>query len=336
MKQFRISYPVSMVRALTELAEAPADQLVKVIAGGQDLLGEMKDHVVEPDYLINLTMIGAMRGLRARGGDGMVSVIGPMVTLATLVEDEGVREHLPMIAEAAASVGTPQIRNMGTVGGNLCQRPRCWYYRNEHTVCLKKGGSVCFAYAGRNKYNAILGGGPDYIVHPSDLAPALIAYDASVSIHPPEEDKQVARKMPLEDFFTLPSDGDVTKENVLARNDLLASLMIPDRAGWRATYLKARERGSFDFALSAVALALRMEGEGIAEARLVLGGVAPKPWRCRSAEELLVGRAIDEETCKLAGEEALRGARPLEENAYKIPMTKGLITKALRKLAREE
>ena len=336
MKQFRISYPVSMVRALTELAEAPEDQIVKVIAGGQDLLGEMKEHIVEPDYLINLTMIEAMRGLRARGGGGMVSVIGPMVTLSRLVEDEGIREHLPMIAEAASSVGTPQIRNVGTVGGNLCQRPRCWYYRNEHAVCLKKGGSVCFAFSGRNKYNAVLGGGPDYIVHPSDLAPALIAYDATISIHPKEEGAPGMKRMPLEEFFTLPSEGDVTKENVLARNELLASVMVPDRAGWRATYLKVHERGSFDFALSSVALALRMGGEEIAEARLVLGGVAPKPWRCRSTEELLVGRAIDDETCKLAGKDALRGARPLQENAYKIPMTKGLITKALRKLAGQE
>jgi len=332
MKAFSICYPISIGRTLEELAKVPAEKSVKLIAGGQDLLGEMKDHLAEPDLLVHLSMVKGLDSLRI-GGVNATAVVGSMVTLTTLAENEQVQELLPMLAEAAASVATPQIRNMGTVGGNLCQRPRCVYYRNPESVCLKKGGVGCFSRTGESKNNAILGGGPDYIVHPSDLAPALIAYDATVNIQPREGGRMGVVRMPLEDFFILPAEGDATKENVLGRNDMVTSVLVPDRRGWLGTYLKARERRSFDFALASVALALRMDGAKIAEARLVLGGVAPKPWRCPSTEALLVGRTIDDETCRLAGEDALRGAVPLRDNAYKIPMTQGLITKALRKLA---
>jgi xanthine dehydrogenase YagS FAD-binding subunit len=184
-----------------------------------------------------------------------------------------------------------------------------------------------------NKYNAILGGGPSYIVHPSDLAPALVSLDAYLKILRPAEQHVV----PLEDFFVLPGDGDPTRENVLAPNELIEGAFIPgsraSHAGWRSTYVKFRERDGFDFALSAVALRLRMDGDRIAEARLVLGGVAPIPWRCASTEELMVGRKIDDALCAEAGEDALAGAEPLEHNGYKIPLTKALIAKALRKLA---
>jgi xanthine dehydrogenase YagS FAD-binding subunit len=224
-----------------------------------------------------------------------------------------------------------QIRSVGTVGGNLCQRPRCWYYRHEHAVCIKKGGSECFAYGGQNKYNAILGGGPSYIVHPSDLAPALVALGASVDI----AGTRGTRSVELERFFTLPSEGSVLRENVLAGDEVVTAVRVPAPVGtgWRSTYLKFRERGSYDFALASVALALRMEGGTIAAARLVLGGVAPIPWRCEGAEKLLAGRKIDAETCAKAGAEALRGAEPLEYNAYKVPLAQGLVTKALQALA---
>ncbi|MEW6073506.1 MAG: xanthine dehydrogenase family protein subunit M [Planctomycetota bacterium] len=334
MKQFRMSYPTSVEQTLRVLAATPPAGDVRVIAGGQDLLGEMKDHLAEPDHLVNLARVEALRGLRwAASGE---LEIGAMTTLAAIAGDAGVRASLPLLAEAVESVATPQIRQQGTIGGNLCQRPRCWYYRHEKAPCFKKGGSECFAFTGMSKYNAILGGGPSYIVHPSDVAPALVASDATLTLRGPGDGAAAVRTLPVQEFFTLPFEADVTKENVLRPGEIVTAIGVPDRRGWRGTYLEVRERQSFDFALAAVALALRMEGERIAAARLVLGGVAPVPWRCAAAEALLAGRRVDDETCRLAGEEALRGAAPLDHNAYKVPMTKGLITKALRQLARLE
>jgi xanthine dehydrogenase YagS FAD-binding subunit len=265
-------------------------------------------------------------GIQA-GADG--ATFGALARLSQIEEHRGVRERFPMLAEAAGSVGSVQIRNQGTLGGNLCQRPRCWYYRHEQAVCIKKGGAECFSYAGLNKYNAILGGGPSYIVHPSDLAPALVACGAEATIR----GRKGERKVDLESFFTLPDEGSVLRENVLQSDEILTSVRVPGMAGWKGTYLKFRERGSYDFALSAVALALRMDGALIREARLVLGGVAPIPWRCQDAEKALVGRRNDAETAKIAGELALKGAETLRYNGYKVPLTQGLIVKALRRLA---
>ena len=331
MKAFDLLLPKTLDEAVAALpadAAFEARRKVKPLAGGQDLLTELKEHLEEPDALVDLKRVPGLGRLEPRPDGGLR--LGALVRLAEIEKEPWIQERFPMLAEAATSVASPQIREAGTLGGNLCQRPRCWYYRNEQTVCLKKGGTECLAYAGMNKYNAILGGGPSYIVHPSDVAPALVAYDAEVTLRGPDGE----RTMPLERFYTLPSEGDVTRETLLAPNEVLTSVSIPGgKQGWRATYLKVRERDAFDFALSAVALALRMDGSTIAEARLVLGGVAPRPWRCASTEALLVGRTIDDETARLAGEDALRGAEPLEHNEYKIPMTQGLLTKALRALS---
>lgn len=329
MKNFELQNPDSLEQAAGALAGpaswAEADALP--LAGGQDLLTELKEHLVEPERLVNLKGIPGLRGVGI-APSGEVR-IGALTTVAELARNEFLRERCPVLCEAAEGVASPQIRTLATVGGNLCQRPRCWYYRNEQTVCLKKGGTECFSYGGMSKYNAVLGGGPSYIVHPSDLAPALIALDATVRVQGAEE----ARAMPLQDFFTLPTEGDVTRENVLAPGELVTRVDVPARRGWRSTYLKFMEKDGFDFALSAVALALRMDGGRVAEARLCLGGVAPVPWRCRSTEELLVGRRLDAGTARMAAEDALRGAEPLDHNAYKIPLTQGLVRRALKKLA---
>jgi xanthine dehydrogenase YagS FAD-binding subunit len=328
MKDFELTFPANVDEAIELLPDggdwsrAPA----RLLAGGQDLLTEMKEHLVEPDQVVNLKRIPELAQIVPEGG-GLQ--LGALVTLSTLESNGAVLANYPVVAEAAASVASPQIRTMATLGGNLCQRPRCWYYRSEQAVCLKKGGDECFAYSGLNKYNAVLGGGPSYIVHPSDMAPALIACDATLHVHGPDGH----RDLPLGEFFTLPTQGDVTRENVLRPDEVLTTVMLPERSGWRSTYLKFREKGSFDFALSAVALALRMQGDVIQEARLVLGGVAPVPWQCKSTEELLAGKRIDAETIRAAQEDALRGAEPLEQNGYKIPLTQGLIHRALTKLA---
>jgi xanthine dehydrogenase YagS FAD-binding subunit len=329
MKNFEWIEPSSLDQAV-ELLPGPRDvkarDSVKVMAGGQDLLGELKDYLIAPDKLVSLRSIAGLDALDV-AADGAMK-LGALVTLAALEHEPRVRSACTMIAEAAGSVGSVQIRNQGTLGGNLCQRPRCWYYRHEQAVCIKKGGAECYSYGGLSKYNAILGGGPSYIVHPSDLAPALVAAGANASIR----GKKGERTLELERFFTLPSEGSVLRENVLAPDEIVTRVDVPAMSGWRSTYLKFRERSSYDFALAAVALALKLEGATIRGARLVLGGVAPIPWRCDKAEAALVGRKVDAETCKLAGELALAGAEPLKYNGYKVALTQGLITKALRRL----
>ena len=342
MKSFDMLMPKSLDEAVAALsaADSPgARRRVMVYAGGQDLLGEMKEHLEEPEALVNLKSVPELDRV-TRLPDGGLE-IGALVTLSTLEEDPWIRERFAMLAEAAESIASPQIRSAGTVGGNLCQRPRCWYYRNEATPCLKKGGEECFSFEGMSKYNAILGGGPSWIVHPSDLAPALVSYGASVTIEGPAG----VRTESLEEFYTLPSEGDVTRETTLLPDEILTRVTIPGSLELhpqtgprhldeqaRATFMKVRERGAFDFALSAVAVAVWRVGTDIRQPRVTLGGVAPTPWRARRAEQELIKRPLGEEAFRAAADAALFGAEPLEHNEYKIPMTKGLVIKALRKV----
>lgn len=327
MKHFKLVQPATFEAAVEQLPfNHEAERRPRVLAGGQDLLGELKDHLIETTALVDLKTVPGMDSLEVT--DAGVK-IGALVTVATLERSAELRERFPILAEAAEAVASPQIRTRATLGGNLCQRPRCWYYRNEHTVCLKKGGTECFSVDGRNKYSAIFGGGPSHIVHPSDLAPALVALDAVVTVR----GRAAEWTSPLADFFTLPTDGDVTRENLLATDEIVTGVEVPAHDGWRSTYVKFRERGTFDWALASVALALRVEGERIVEARLVLGGVAPTPWRCRSTEAMLEGRELSDETFRAAANDALAGAKPLRENGYKVPLAKGLIIRALRRLA---
>jgi xanthine dehydrogenase YagS FAD-binding subunit len=336
MKAFEYVRPATIDEALAVLPSGrdPAERArVRVIAGGQDLLTEMKEHLAEPEVLVDLKRIAGLDRIEV-GSDGSMS-IGAMCTLAALEAHPHVQQHFPLLSQAAGSVGSAQIRSVGTLSGNLCQRPRCWYYRNEHVSCLKKGGAECLAYSGLSKYNAILGGGPSYIVHPSDLAPALVALGAEVTL----QSSSQTRRLPLERFFTLPSEGPVAQENVLGPGELLVHVHVPalkaDAGTWRSAYYKVRERGSYDFALAALALALAFDGDGatIKAARMCLGGVAPIPWRADKAESLLLGRKVDAGTCQAAGEAALKGAKALAHNAYKIELTRGLIERGLEQLA---
>ena len=333
MERFELAVPTTLSEAI-ELLSAEWDEdggrQATPLAGGQDLLTVMKEGLETPDRLVHLRAIRDLRGIKETD-DGALE-IGAMVSVSE-VSVELSSGSTRALSEAAKSVGSPQIRNQATVGGNLCQRPRCWYFRNADAPCLKKGGVECFAYGGKNKYNAIFGGGPSYIVHPSDLAPALQMMDASVVAYSPTG----TRRIRMDEFYTLPADSDVTRETVLGADEVIGQIVIPrPPAGLKTTYEKARERGSFDFALSAVALGLRMKSERIAECRLVLGSVAPIPWRVRAAEELAVGRRNNAETWTAVAEAALEGAEPLSENGYKVPLTKGLIEKAMRRLAEED
>src|SRR5438477_6984946 len=278
MKAFEWMNATTVAEAVRALKSAPAaadvDDAPRPIAGGQDLLTTMKEYITRPTRVVNLKSIRGLDKIESDGKGGLR--IGALVTLSQLEDDALVQKSFPGLAEAAHSIGTPQIRNLGTVGGNLCQRPRCWYFRLEEVVCLKKGGSECYAATGENKYNAIFGGGPSYIVHPSDLAPMLLALGASVSVTGAEG----KRVIPLDKFFTLPSEGSIRRENVLKNDEIITQIRVPASAfAARSTYLKFKERESLDFAMSAVAAALELNADKtIKQAGIVLGGVAPIPW----------------------------------------------------------
>lgn len=324
MKAFEYVNPTSLSQAAQLAAVGPSKAML--MAGGVDLLGELKDRISTPERIINLKSIA---GLDAIQENAQGLSLGALVTLATAAEHPGIRKHYQALAEAAESVGSVQIRNVGTVGGNLCQRPRCWYYRHLDYICLKKGGSICYAQGGENRYHAILGGGPSFIVHPSDLAPALIALEASVKISGATDEREVR----LEDFYVLPTQK-ILQETVLERGEIVTEVRVPaPKSGTRSTYLKFREKPSFDFAIVAVAAALRMEGGTCADARVVLGGVAPKPWRSTEAEAELVGKRLDENVALKAADAALENAKPLPQNRYKVPLTRALIKRALLQLA---
>jgi len=331
MKAFEWASPTTINEAVQLLKSAPLtsdiDEAARPIAGGQDLLTTMKDYTTRPSRVVNLKGIRGLDRIQGNARTGLI--IGALVTLSQLEENPVVRASFPGLAEAAHSVATPQIRNLGTVGGNLCQRPRCWYFRLEEVICLKKGGSECYAASGENKYNAILGGGPSYIVHPSDLAPMLVALGASVSVVGGEG----KRVIPLDKFFTLPSDGNIRRENVLKNDEIITQVHVPaSPVAARSTYLKFRERESMDFAMASVAAAVQLRAnKSIAQARVVLGGVAPIPWRAPQAEQFLIGKTLSADVLAEAGRLALQGAQPLEKNAYKVPLTQTLVRRALTK-----
>jgi xanthine dehydrogenase YagS FAD-binding subunit len=331
MKSFEWSNPATVqeaVKMLTIVAPGDIDEAPRPIAGGQDLLTTMKDYTSRPARVVNLKRIRGLNNLslNARG-----LTIGALVTLTELEEHAGVRKSFPGLVEAAHSIATPQIRNLGTVGGNLCQRPRCWYFRLEEVNCLKKGGSECYAANGENKYNAIIGGGPSYIVHPSDLAPMLLALGAAVTVTGSAGQSVI----PLDQFFTLPSEGNIRRENILKNEDIITEIRVPvSSLAARSTYLKFKERESLDFALASAAVAVELAPDRtVKRARIVLGGVAPKPWRVPAAEQFLRTKNLTPEVLAETAKIALAEAKPLEKNAYKVPLAQTLVRRALAKAA---
>jgi len=236
-----------------------------------------------------------------------------------------VRERYAAIAEAAGTAATPQIRNLATIAGNLLQRPRCWYFRHPEVDCLKKGGLKCYAAEGLNRYHAILGGGPSYIVHPSNLAPALIAFGAKVRVFGPKGYHEIG----LEQFFVLPR-ADVLRENVLQPGEIITEITVPaPRLETNSVYLEVREKQSFDWPLVSVAALVESASHRVRQARIVMGAVAPIPWRVPDAEKILAGTALDSAVAAHAAEVALNGAKPLADNGYKVPIAKALVRRAI-------
>ena len=323
MDNFRYTRPATLRDAAAQLGREHGT--IAIIAGGTDLLGEMKDGLAAPEQLVSVRHMAELQGIRASAG-GLR--IGAATLLVDIVEHAMVQERAPLLAMAAGKIGTPQIRNMGTIGGNLCQRPRCWYYRNNFP-CYKHGGNTCFSAAGENDYHAILLGGPSYIVHPSDAAPALMALGATARISTGSRERLV----PMDKFFVTPRE-DVRRENVLLPNEILTAIDVPNApAGSKAVYVKEMVREIWDFALCSVAAMVTVKDGVVTDARIVLGGVAPVPYRAVKAEAALTGKPLTEANAAAAGAAAVDGARPLAKNAYKVPLTQAVVKRALLSLA---
>lgn len=317
------SFAYVRARSTKEALDHLAAPGARLYAGGSDLLGCLDDGVFGAETVVSISGVEELRGMRETAAGGLE--VGALVGIAELAASPLVRRLYPGLAQAAGEVASPQLRNQGTLGGNLCQRPRCWYFRSSGFHCAKKGGDVCYAVDGENRYHAIFGGGPCHIVHPSDTAPALVALGATVHL----AGRRGERALPLEEFFVLPAD-DLLAENVLAPGEMVTRVTLPPPApDLVSSYRKVRERGAWDFALTSVALALELEGRRVRRAGVVLGGVAPRPWRSSLAEEVLTGRELDAATARAAAQAAARGAEPLEQNGYKVHLVAGAVEESL-------
>jgi xanthine dehydrogenase YagS FAD-binding subunit len=304
-----------------------ANKSVAVAGGGSDLLGMMKERLITPDMLVSLRTIKGLDQVKAGPGGG--PTIGGQITLDALANNSTIRTRYTVLAESAQDVATPQIRNVATLAGNILQRPWCWYYRNGFT-CFKNGGNTCYSAAGENAFHAIFGGGPSYIVHPSDTAPALVALDATFRIVGPGGERTVKAA----DFFTLPT-VDAAKENVLKDGEVLASITLPAAARERrSTYHKVMDREAWTHAVVSAAIVLDMDKDVCRGARVVLGGVAPIPWRLPEVEKALAGQRITKELAAKAGELAVAGARPLAKNGYKVPLTRAMVARTIETIGR--
>jgi xanthine dehydrogenase YagS FAD-binding subunit len=323
MNNFAYIRPMTLRNAAAQLGKER--NKVMLLAGGTDLLGEMKDDLRVPERVVAIKHLRELQGIRpARAAVR----IGAATLLVEVIESAAIREQAPLLAMAAEKVGTPQIRNMATIGGNLCQRPRCWYYRNNYP-CFKHGGNTCFSALGENDYHAILEGGPSFIVHPSDTAPALVALGATVRI----ATRGRERAVPIDRFFVTPRQ-DPTRENILQADEIVTAIDVPDApAGSAAIYVKEMVREVWDFALCSVAAMVTVRNGVVHDARVVLGGVAPIPYRALKAEAALIGRPLDQASATAAGIAAVDGARPLAKNGYKVPLTQAVVTRAVLSLA---
>ena len=325
MRAFSNSNPKDVREAVSMLSQAHSQgRSASIVGGGSDLLGMVKEHLVSPDVVVNLKTIHGLDQIQHQHGHVK---IGGLITLDALSRDQRIRKEYTVLAEAAEKVGTPQIRNAGTLAGNVCQRPWCWYFRNGFP-CLKNGGNTCFSASGENQLHAIFGGGPSYVVHPSDTAPALVALDAQFQITGPSGERVV----PASEFFQLPR-VDAARENVLAKDEILSAIQLPAaRPGTRGTYHKVLDREAWTHAVVSAAMVLEMDHEICRNARIVLGGVAPIPWRLPKVEAMLAGQRITPDLAAKAGEASVEGAHPLAKNKYKVPLTKAMVKRTLLSL----
>lgn len=326
MRTMRYLTPVDSAAASSIVTSADGALVFK--AGGLDVLDLWKEGLTQrAEGVVNLLNLSNLRFIRAETAG---ATLGSLSTLAEIAAHEDLIHDYAALAQAAGAAATPQLRNVATLGGNLCQRPRCWYFRNAEFACLKKGGATCFAVEGDNRYHAVFGGGPCHIVHPSATASALSALDAAVRVRGANGERTV----PIAEFFVRP-DQDLYHENSLKAGELVTEVSIPKPAAGRVSaYLKIKEKQSHDWPLAEAAVALTLTGGRIRDPRVVLGHAAPVPWRSKEAEKVLEGAAPDEKTFKAAGEAAMKPAQPMSGNAYKVKILAVAVARSLALAAR--
>ena len=324
MRPFEYASPTSRAQAVSLLGTTWGN--TEILAGGTDLLALMKDDVVSPKRLINIKEIKDLHGISS-GARGIR--IGALTTLGDLADDAGVKKNYPALAEAVIEAASPQIRSLATIGGNLCQRPRCWYFRNGLGLLPKDQAGKELVAAGENRYHAIVGNeGPAKFVSPSTVVPVLIAYGAVVRLEGPKG----KRELPLEKFFVIPK-ADNEREHDLYPNEVVTEVALPPAPGVKAAHYEIRQKEAFDWPLAVAAVVLKMDGSKIQSARIVLGYIAPVPWPSPEGEQALRGQAVDEGTAQKAADAALQNAKPLSGNGYKVQLARVALKRAILKTA---
>ncbi len=324
MRPFEYLSPSSRTQAISLLGGAWGNS--EILAGGTDLLALMKDDVLAPKRLINIKDIKDLQGVSSNA-QGLR--IGALTTLGDLADDENVKKNYPALAEALMEAASPQIRNLATLGGNLCQRPRCWYFRNGFGLLPKDEAGKELVADGENRYHAILGNeGPAKFVSPSTIVPILIAYGAKIRLEGPKG----KRELPLEKFYVIPK-SESEREHDLRPNEIVTEVTIPSASDVKAAHYEIRQKEAFDWPLAMAGVALKMRGSNVESARVVLGYVAPVPWPSREAERILAGNPITKDTAQKAAEAALASAKPLSHNAYKVKLARVAVTRAIMKAA---
>lgn len=325
MKAFEYVSPTTKEQAVSLLSAQWGE--TEILAGGTDLLSLMKDYLSTPKRVVNIKDVKEFQGIRYTATAGLR--VGSLTSLTELLENATVKTEYPSLAQAADGVRSAQVRNFGTVGGDLCQRPRCWYFRTGLGYFPKDDNGKDVIPQGENQYHAILGNsGPAYFVNPSSLAPALIALEAKVRIF----GSQGWRELPLEQFFVTPaSEGE--REYALKPNEILGEIVVPPAKGIKNAIYEVRQKEALDWPLAVAAVALKMKGKTIESARLVLGHVAPVPWRSSGAEKGLAGKTVSEDVAKEAGKTALSEASPLSKNGYRVQLARVAVKRAILRAA---
>ena len=316
-------------RSVPEAVKALKDPGSHVMAGGSDLLGCLREELFEVRSVVSLSGLKQeLQGVSKNPGGGLS--IGPLTTISRIAQDPAISSDYPGLAQAAAEVASPQLRNQGTIGGNLCQKPRCWYYRGEFH-CLRKGGQRCFALGGQDMFHCIFGGQGCFIVHPSDTAPVLAAMGATLTVAGPDGE----RTLPVSKLHVSPAE-DPTREIALARDEVITGIDLPRlRGSVVSSYRKIRTRRSWDFALAGAAMVLDMDGRRVDSARVYLSGCAPIPWRSIEVEQAITGKVLEPGLIDQAARASVADARPLGQNAYKVSLVKGMIREELTRVSSE-
>jgi xanthine dehydrogenase YagS FAD-binding subunit len=323
MQAFEYANPTTLQEALGLLGNKWGE--TGVLAGGTDLISLMKEYLETPKRVVSIKGIKELGGIQ-NSKTGLR--IGSTVTLEELIENADVRKNFPALTEAARGVASPQIRNMGTVAGDLCQRPRCWYFRQGFGLLGMKDGKSLVP-DGENKYHAILGnGGPAYFVNASSLGPALVALGAKVKVASSSGHREIAAAK----FFVTPQNENA-REIVLLPNEIVTEILVPNDGAKNATY-EVRQKEALDWPLASASVALKMKGSTVSSARIVLGHVAPTPWTATQAEQALAGKAVTPESADAAAKAAVADAKPLSQNGYKVQLARVAVKRALLEAVR--